>query len=306
MAGDSIAKGDTRMIRVVMLGRLGNNLFQYALGRVLSEKHGVPLVMDASWFNAEGWGEVKCLRDLPGPASGKARIVRPLTLASRALRKATGKHRWQLRGIPGFTERDDDHAFDPRVFDVPADALLFGYFQTPLYFSGIEASLREELNTHGLGLEKGREELAEKLRAPGSVAVHVRRGDYAGNPRLDICGPDYYAEAIRRMRAAVPGARFHIFSDDPAWCADRFRGADMTVVTAPPSQSPLVDLHLMSLAGHHVIANSSYSWWAAWLGKKEGQRVMMPHEWQRGIHAPIDEKQCDGWEIVDPSGNEMK
>lgn len=293
------------MIRIVMLGRLGNNLFQYALGRVLSEKHGVPLVMDASWFNAEGWNQVRCLRDLPGLASGKASIVRPLTLASRALRKATGKHHWQLRGIPEFTEHEDDHRYDPRVFDVPADSLLFGYFQTPLYFSGIEASLREELNTHGLGLEKSREQLAEKLRTPGSVAVHVRRGDYAGNLRLDICGPDYYAEAILRIRKALPGARFHIFSDDPAWCADRFRDADMTVVIAPPSQSPLVDLHLMSLAGHHVIANSSYSWWAAWLGKKAGQRVMMPHEWQRGIRAPIGEKQCDGWEIVDPAGDEM-
>ncbi len=82
-----------------MLGRLGNNLFQYALGRVMAEKHGVPLVMDASWFNREGWQQVKCLRLLPGPASGKARVVRRFSLGARALLKATGRHYWEYRGV---------------------------------------------------------------------------------------------------------------------------------------------------------------------------------------------------------------
>jgi hypothetical protein len=80
------------MIRIPMLGRLGNNLFQYALGRVLAEKHGVPLVMDGSWFNAEGWSHVNCLKLLPGPAAGKVKVVRRVPLGARALLKATGKH----------------------------------------------------------------------------------------------------------------------------------------------------------------------------------------------------------------------
>jgi len=134
------------------------------------------------------------------------------------------------------------------------------------------------------------------------VAVHVRRGDYAGSSLLDVCGVDYYMEAMRRLRETLPNPRFYIFSDDPAWCASHFAGDDVVVTSGGASrQSPLVDLHLMSLAQHHVIANSSYSWWAAWLGKKSGQRVLMPHEWFRGIHAPIAEKQCEGWEIVAPS-----
>lgn len=289
------------MIRIVLLGRLGNNLFQYALGRVLAEKHGVPLALDASWFNAEGWNEVKCLRDLPGPAAGHARIVRRCSPAARALRKFTGLHYWQLRGVPELREREDDHGFDGRFLEAPADSLLFGYFQTPRYFQELEPSLREELRTAGLGLETGREELAGNLLSPGSVAVHVRRGDYAGSPLLEVCGMDYYSEAMRRLRETLPAPRFYIFSDDPAWCASNFTGDDIVVTTGGSArQSPLVDLHLMSLARHHVIANSSYSWWAAWLGKKPGQRVLMPSEWFRGIRAPIAEKQCEGWEIVAP------
>jgi hypothetical protein len=287
------------MIRIVLLGRLGNNLFQYALGRVLAEKHGVPLAMDASWFNAEGWAEVKCLRDLPGPQAGQARILRRCSPAARALRKFTGLHYWQLRRVPELREPEGDHGFDPRFLEAPADCLLFGYFQSQLYFADIEPSLREELSTDRLGLESGHEELAENLRAPGSVAVHVRRGDYAGSPLLDVCGMNYYSEAMRRLRETIPNPRFYIFSDDPDWCTSHFTGDDIAVTAGGSTrQSPLVDLHLMSLARHHVIANSSYSWWAAWLGKKPGQRVLMPHEWFRGIRAPITEKQCEGWEIV--------
>ncbi|TAE72806.1 MAG: alpha-1,2-fucosyltransferase [Verrucomicrobia bacterium] len=283
------------MIRAVMLGRLGNNLFQYALGRVLAEKHGVPLVMDASWFNAAGWSEVKCLRELPGPAAGLARVVRRASIAARAFRNLGGGHYWQYRGVPML--REETPAFDARFLDAPADCVLFGYFQTPRYFESIEPLLRVELATGGLGLERGREELAESLRDERAVAVHVRRGDYVGNPLLDLCGVDYYEASMARLRADIPGARFFIFSDDPEWCELRLRGEDVRVVPkGVPGQSPLVDLHLMSLARQQIIANSSYSWWAAWLGKKPGQRVIMPSKWFHGVHAPIEEKRCEGWE----------
>lgn len=288
------------MIRVLMLGRLGNNLFQYALGRVLAEKHGVPLVMDGSWFNAEGWSQVNCLKLLPGPASGKVKVVRRLSLGARALLKATGKHYWEYRGVPVLRENELDQTFDPRFTMAPADCMLFGYFQSPLYFYGMEEQLRTELSTDGLGLEKGRESLAEKLRHPESVAVHVRRTDYIGNPNLELCGVEYYEAAMNRFREAPGRPRFQIFSDDPDWCRSHFRGTDCEILDHDRSPNPLADLHLMSSASHHIIANSSYSWWAAWLGKKPGQRVLMPHRWFGSIVAPVEQKRCVGWETVEP------
>lgn len=287
------------MIRAVMLGRLGNNLFQYALGRVLSERHGVPLIMDGSWFNSEGWSQVKCLKDLPGPASGTVRIVRRCSLGARALLKATGRHYWDYSGLPTIREPEADHSFQKHYLDAPEDCMLFGYFQSPLYFHGFEDNLRNELSTSGLNLEAGNEKLADKLKQPQSVAVHVRRTDYAGNPNLDLCGANFYNNAMRKMRGLLGNPRFFIFSDDLSWCALHHTGPDIELVKHRPNTSPLADLHLMSLAGHHIIANSSYSWWAAWLGKKTGQQVFMPSQWFRFIHAPITEKQCPGWSLID-------
>ena len=289
------------MIRVVMLGRLGNNLFQYAFGRVLAEKHGVPLVLDASWFNGRTWPYVSPLLSLPGMTEGKARISRPFSLGSRGLLKLTGKHHWEYAGKPIIREAEGDHSFDAGLLESPADCVVFGYFQSPLYFHGIENRLREELATGGLGLESGHERLAEKLRSPGAVAVHIRRGDYLNNPNLVLLDPTYYRRAMEHMRSVVPNARFFVFSDDPSWCLGAFEGDDqIEIFTHSNPFHPLLDLHLMSLAGHHIIANSSYSWWAAWMGKKKDQRVLMPNQWfHSGIHAPVEEKQCAGWKILD-------
>lgn len=284
------------MIRIVLLGRTGNHLFQYALGRVLAAKHAVPLVLDASWFNAQGWAEVAHFLQLPL----QAQVVRRCSLASRALRKFTGKHYWEYRGLPILREPGDDQSFDRRLLEAPADCLLFGYFQSPRYFAEIAPALRLELNSLLAGAVRVPAALRASLTATHAVAVHVRRKDYLELPVFQVCDPAYYQQSMRQLRARLPGARFYIFSDDPAWCRGEFRGADQEVIDLPhTAANPLNDLHLMSLASHHIIANSSYSWWAAWLGEKPGQQVLMPDRWYaHGIKAPIEEKMQSHWSVV--------
>lgn len=285
------------MIRALMLGRTGNNLFQYAMGRVLAERHGVPLVLDGSWFNAEGWALTSCLRRLPL----KGRVVRPLTLASRVLRKLTGKHHWEYRGVPVIRETVVDQSFNPLHLEAPADCMLFGYFQSPLYFRGIEPLLREELRMDALPWQADTLKLRERIRSRNTVAVHIRRTDYVGNAPFEVCDLAYYHTAMGCLRERLEGARFFLFSDDPAWCAQQLAADDVEVCALPAGvHDPLHDLHLMQEAGHHIIANSSYSWWAAWLGKKPGQQVLMPSVWYRtGMKAPAEEKRCEGWEFID-------
>ncbi|MCX6875057.1 MAG: alpha-1,2-fucosyltransferase [Verrucomicrobia bacterium] len=284
------------MIRIVLLGRTGNNLFQYALGRVLAERHGVPLVMDASWFNAESWAEVSHFLKLPL----RAKVVRRCSIGARALRKLTHLHYWEYRGVPVLHEAPEDQSFDQRLLDAPADCMLFGYFQTPGYFKGIASSLRTELNSLIGGSARVAEHDLAKLASPDAVAVHVRRTDYLHQPIFQVCNTEYYREAMRQMRELRPGARFYVFSDDPAWCRREFPGADQEVVDShETTANPLHDLRLMSLASHHIIANSTYSWWAAWLGEKPGQQVMMPDRWYaHGIKAPIEEKKLSHWSVV--------
>jgi hypothetical protein len=287
------------MLRIVLLGRLGNNMFQYAFGRALAEKHGVSLLLDASWYNGRTWPYVSPLKQLPGIAEKKAKLARPFSLGSRALKKITRKHHWEYLGVPVIRENESDQSFDSTLLQAPPDCVFFGYFQTPLYFQGIEHLIRSELSTEGLGLELGHENLAARLRESNSVAVHVRRTDYVNNRNLYLPDTDYYKRAMNRMREAVPSARFFVFSDEPQWCMGEFVSPDTIVLTHSDPYQPLTDLHLMSLAGNHIIANSSYSWWAAWLGKKEGQRVIMPDRWfNDGITAPIEEKKCAGWNSI--------
>lgn len=276
------------MIRLVLLGRTGNNLFQYALGRVLAEKHGVPLVLDGSWFNAAGWAEVSHFLSLPLQAT----VVRRCSLGARALLKATGKHYWEFRGVPVLREPGNDQSFDRRFLDAPADCLLFGYFQSPRYFESIAPALRFELNSLLAGAVEVPDDLRARLSDPNAVAVHVRRKDYLELPIFHVCDRAYYQESMNQLRARLPAARFFIFSDDPQWCLSEFRDADQEVVdSGKDAANPLHDLHLMSLANHHIIANSSYSWWAAWLGAKPGQQVILPDRWYaHGIKAPMEEK----------------
>ena len=276
-----------------MLGRFGNNLFQYATGRVLAEKHGVPLIMDGSWFNAEGWQYVSCMSRLPV----RARLVRRLSLASRVLRNLTGKHHWEYIGKPVYHETVGDQRYNPAVLDMPGDCVLKGYFQSPLFFQGIEGLLREELNTDSLLWPPPVCKNANKLREARTVAVHVRRKDFTWLPNFGVCTTRYYEHAMDTIRTRVENARFYIFSDDPAWCREQFVARDQHVISHALAESdPLIDFHLMIQASHHIIANSSYSWWAAWLGKKKGQIVICPPKWfTSGINAPIEEKLCEGW-----------
>ena len=284
------------MIRIVMLGRTGNNLFQYALGRVLAEKHAVPLVLDGSWFDPAGWALVSCLKRL----DLKARVQQQFPFAARVMRKLSGRHYWEFRGVPVLKESLADHRFDPRFLTAPASCVIMGYFQTPKYFAGFEEVLREEFRTDRLPWADATRRMGDLMESGPSVAVHVRRTDYIGNPDAEVCGPAYYREAMDRLRSRVGGLRFYLFSDDPAWCHEHLAGTDAEVCALPDANGdPLHDLHLMSRAQHHIIANSSYSWWAAWLGLKPGQQVLMPDVWFRsGMVAPIEEKRLPGWETV--------
>lgn len=279
------------MIRVVMLGRTGNNLFQYAAARALAERRGAEVWLDASTFDDEGWRSVSCISRL----ALKARVTRLHPWLGRASRKLLDRHPWELFHRPVWREDDADLSFDGRLLDCPGDCVLRGYFQTWRYFAGIEERLRSELDLNALDWDPVTRGRAECLEKAGSVAVHVRRTDYVENPNVGFLSEQYYRRAVKRMRSRVPGARFHVFSDDPDGVTAWFDGP--VQVERPEVGDPLRDLFLMSRARHHVIANSSYSWWAAWLGQKPGQVVLMPSEWSRGgMISPIGEKQWPGWE----------
>jgi len=267
------------MIRIILQGRTGNNLFQYATARALAEKHNTSLVLDGSWVNDEQASVFSHLFRLPI----KARYERRFTLAKRFARKAFGSGPALFhRGGPIII--DHPCGTRPDLGRAPDGALLIGFFQSPAYFSHIENQLRREFGLARLMLPPESVSFEEKLRETPTVSIHVRRGDYLGIGETQCLSDHYHEKAIAWFRLRYEGLRFCVFSDDIAWCRTRFIGPEFMFCDLPASsEDPLHDLRLMSSCRHHIIVNSSYSWWGAWLNPTEEKKVIAPVNWMRNI-----------------------
>ena len=280
------------MIVVRMKGGLGNQMFQYAAGRRLALRRGTDLRLDVSFhlkergnatprpflldrFNIagsliEGRELMDYMdRDLPW-------YKRPLNWAAYAWTKD-----WVLESPRAFVERDQN--FEPTVLDLPDGTYLSGYFQTERYFADIGEQLKKELTVRS-PMDARNEEMAERIAEEGSVCLHVRRGDYYSNEAcrsvhaVDLT--DYYSKAISLLRSRAEGLHFFIFSDEPDWVRRHFGlGDDCTVVAVNGPDEPEQDLRLMSLCRHFIIANSSFSWWGAWLSTNPDKVVIAPQRW---------------------------
>lgn len=170
--------------------------------------------------------------------------------------------------------KEEGFSFDPKVFLVPDNTELFGYFQSGRYFNHCEDVLRKEFEF----LEHINEEANKFLQKFGDVplcAVHVRRGDYANLSHYHTnLGSEYYVPACSLVYQNAPNIHFLVFSDDPEWCRQSFKDERFTIVE---TQDVGLDLCIMSKCHAHVIANSSFSWWGAWLSKSSA--VIAPKQW---------------------------
>lgn len=270
------------MIITKINGGLGNQLFQYAAGRALAHHHQTDLVLNLSWF-----------KNIPGSNTHRhyqldlypivARIANPEEVAS--LRMYQDRF---LRRIP-FLSKKWHHAlekgfqFDPHFYSHPDNTYLDGYWQSSLYFESVQAQIREELQPiAGPGLEN--QSLIDQIRATNSVAIHIRRGDYVSNSAANqyhgICGLEYYQNAIKRMQASVPNPHFYIFSDDLDWAKKNLLISDPAVFVGHNSgDQAFQDIRLIAECQHQIIANSSFSWWGAWLNPNPNKIVIGPKKW---------------------------
>ena len=285
------------MIRVVLQGRTGNNFFQYAAARWLAERHGTKVVLDGSWLRTQNWAQAQSMKRL----ALKMRLCRWPLWIGPVLRVAAGKHPSEFVTKSVYCESTSDHAFDPAFTTLPDNTLLIGYFQSPRFFSSLRDSLQNEINYRALPVGAETAETIRGMAGENSVSVHVRRGDYLRYHNFAVCTPSYYETAIQRMKERLDSPTFWIFSDDIPWCRSHFRGPEFRFVEPKESaEIPLNDMRLMSLASHHIISNSSYSWWAAWLHWTPEKLVMVPDRWLLTTpRIPVHEKIENGWEIID-------
>jgi len=266
-------------------------MFQYAAGRALALRLQVPLCLNISAFtNAVGDVSHAAWR-LPlfphAVAEGVCVTSTPPSKLHNYLRRITLFVQAKLhRHSPLFSNIVTEPHFEywSGIERVSAPCHLYGYWQSERYFSRYADQIRKDFAFPPLP-EGEPQALAARIKAcPNAVSVHIRRGDYLSNPQAlafhGLPGPEYYAASLARIRAEVGNTTIFLFSDDPQWVRENFDpcGHAFEVVDLNLPQSPQHDMHLMALCRHHVIANSSFSWWGAWLGAAGGLTIA-PKRW---------------------------
>ncbi|MFN8379623.1 MAG: alpha-1,2-fucosyltransferase [Anaerolineae bacterium] len=271
------AIGTAPLIFVQLLGGLGNQMFQYAAGRALAERHRVPLRMDLRQFEDRRSTNTP-RRYALAPFSINASVASSSELIANTLQ------RW-LRIASVLRERG--HAFNPQLTNAGPRTLLVGYWQSERYFSAIAPIIRREFTVRSLPSAKDASLLIE-MGQSHAVSVHVRRGDYVSNAAANafhgLMPLNYYHEAATHILRNDPDARFYVFSDDPAWAREYLNlPGKTTIVDHHGPDDGHEDLRLMRACQHHIIANSSFSWWGAWLSERPGKQVIAPRQWFRDL-----------------------
>ena len=247
-------------IKVYLMGRLGNQLFQYAFGRSLADALDCNLVLDYRAVAANpdsvvlnkfsiraSYFDEKLMKEYPHWA----------WKISRGLRR-------QRRPSFGFFH-EKIFTFDEQ-FNHHSDELLSGFWQSYKYINRSDALLRD------LSLKRPfseqQQSIADQMKTGSSVAIHIRRGDYLNNPKAlakhGICSLDYYQQAVTTIKNKVGAPQFFVFSDDASWVRANL-AIENAVFVSDMGFSETIDLLLIAQCKHQIIANSSFSWWGAFL-----------------------------------------
>lgn len=258
-----------------LFGGAGNQLFQYAAGRALADHLGCDLALDDRYIASNPvWSG--CFDHF-----AKARFIRGAQMPPA---KSDGWLRyglWRHFGRAPRFHRERRLGFDPGFFDLRPGTYLHGYWQSERYFGSIADRLRHDLS-FTTPLDGANAEMAARIAGSDCpVALHVRRGDYVAAGAYAACSPIYYRKGVAEIasRLGIAPTCF-VFSNDPDWARDNLDlGAQTVIVDINDETTGHFDMHLQSLCAHNVIANSTFSWWAAWLNQSPEKLVVAPREW---------------------------
>ncbi len=274
------------MIITRLAGGLGNQLFQYAAVRRLAQHKGVDFALDITEYQTRARRVYRLgLYNIHERLATPEEILRAQGQPQPGLLARVWRQRKRL--VPYYrrsvvTERHPYH-FDPRMLDLPAECYLLGYWQNEGYFAPIADALRAEFVLKA-PLSAPSAALTREIEATEAVGVHVRRGDYAHNPgilkRHGLCSPEYYQTCARQILRQQPRAVFYVFSDDLQWAAENLDlGGPRVLVDHNGPERDYEDMLIMSRCRYFIIANSSFSWWAAWLSNRPDKQVFAPSRW---------------------------
>lgn len=276
------------MIVTALNGGLGNQLFQYALARRLAYERKTRFWVDVSIYI--------------NPSQYRAFRLKDFEVIASPITDSEIKKFWGWRNLPYVRKwhesaeshkpyykrtfvHEQDVKFDENILKVGSHVYLQGYWQSEKYFKPIADILRKEIQPKD-SWGKENSFLLKQIRESQSVSVHIRRGDYVENLDINkthgILQQPYYEEAVKILKNRMTDIQVFVFSDDVLWARENL---DFHVPTFYVSHNnkneDYWDMILMSCCSHHIIANSSFSWWGAWLNPNTKKIVIAPKRWYK-------------------------
>lgn len=282
-------------------GGLGNQMFQYAAVRSISLAHNSSLRLDISTYVNRGHHqgfELNRVFNCAAEIASEADIRRVLGWGYLpSMRRIVARPKMAMF-------RNKRFAVEPHfnywrdIWSVPGDCYLVGYWQSEKYFLGVARQIREDFSFRP-PLENKNITLANRITQVNAVSVHIRRGDYAYNPITaathGLCSLNYYREAIQYISERVHQPYFFIFSDDIVWAKQNLKiDHAHCYVDHNHGAESYNDMRLMSMCKHNIIANSSFSWWGAWLNPNATKIVIAPTRWFAN-HTDVSDLLPRGW-----------
>jgi len=261
-------------------GGLGNQMSQYAAGLRLAVVHQTQLKFDVTLLDARSSATARTF-ELDRFSISAQRATPEETEALLAKRPVVARiSRWLDRRAAA---RERHFHYDPAVARLPDQTCLEGHWQSHRYFADAAERVRQEFSFRSAP-SKRNAEFAREIEAGAAVSLHVRRGDYATDAATrayhGLCPIDYYRRAAAYVAQRVRDPLFVVFSDDPEWTmANLDLGHDTLVADHNGPQDGAEDLRLMMLCRHHILANSTFSWWGAWLNPSPDKIVIAPERW---------------------------
>jgi hypothetical protein len=297
------------MVIVNIYGGLGNQLFQYAAGRAVAHRNKTVLKLDISAFESYSLRKYELgVFNIVAEFASAMEIARlkpkPKSLAGKVewrIRRYFTRHLVPYYRRSVFAEQSLE-SFDPNIFKARKDVYLEGYWQSERYFFDIEPIIRREFTLREEPNLANRTML-ERIRQVNAVSLHVRRGDYVTNPHTNqfhgVPSLHYYAAAIDLIANQVDHPQFFVFSDDIAWVKENLTlDFPITYVDHNGSENAQEDLRLMSNCRHHIIANSSFSWWGAWLASNSDKVVVAPSAWFAAVTVDPASRYPKEWHVL--------
>ncbi|KKR32411.1 MAG: Glycosyl transferase, family 11 [Parcubacteria group bacterium GW2011_GWF2_39_8b] len=258
------------------MGGLGNQMFQYALGRNLSLIHNTPFKVDYSYLK------------VPNQSQRTLRVGNYRTILEEVTDKEIASYTSTFQKILDKIRSnkkmivEKSNIFDPNIL-LQNDGYFYGYWNDEKYFEANEKIIRDDFKLKA-PFGKSAEAILERINVlSNSTSIHIRRGDYVSIKKIaDTHGTlpfSYYENAIDKIKDKFPDVTFFVFSDDIEWAKKNFPRKYSIIFVSNPLIPDYEELMLMSLCKHNITANSTFSWWAAWLNANPNKIVVAPKKW---------------------------